>query len=121
MEKIKDTPRFDIMGFIKAWNEKYPYDRWWRKKYGIPFGSKKHREASFIEMSIEYKEDIYFQKLGSSERDKDGIEDEIDRIISEGKGGAESSLKSLKMSSEEISEEFDSIDLDELNKNVTNG
>jgi hypothetical protein len=47
----------EITAFILNWNKKYPIDLWWRNKHKIPFGSKIHKDISFIEMIIEYEED----------------------------------------------------------------
>lgn len=48
---------------IIQWNIQYRYDRRWRKKYNIPFGSKEHLEASQIDIYFDIKEDILFEKL----------------------------------------------------------
>lgn len=47
--------------FILNWH-KFFIDYWWRKKYNISFGSKKHRDMNFIDMLIEYKEDLLITK-----------------------------------------------------------
>ncbi len=41
---------------VYEWNAKFPVDLWWREKHGIPFGSKRHRNANFIDMLFEYVE-----------------------------------------------------------------
>lgn len=115
--KIKDIPQLDIQKFIEAWNLKYPYDRWWRKKYNVPFGSAKHKEASFIDMVIEYKEDKFFQNLANKDADNSDIESEVDRMI-EGENGVQNQQnKVVKMNKQELDREFDDIDLDEFNHN----
>lgn len=65
MNKTKAS-RFNLSEFIKQWNNKHPYDHWWRKKYNVPFGSKLHKEQNHIDMVIEYKEDLYFKRLNES-------------------------------------------------------
>ena len=52
----------DINNFVFNWNL-FPLDYWWRKKYNIPFGSKKHREMSFIDMAIEWKEEKIIENV----------------------------------------------------------
>ena len=47
----------EIRSFILNWNNKYPIDLWWRNKHNIPFGSKIHKDISFLDMIIEYEED----------------------------------------------------------------
>ena len=113
--KIKEIPQLDVQKFIELWNLKYPYDRWWRKKYNVPFGSKQHREASFIEMVIEFKEDRFFQNLANKDADNSEIDSEVDRIIESEGGGDKSTPKPLKMDKKQVDKEFDDIDLDEYN------
>lgn len=42
---------------IIVWNNQFPLDYWWRNKYNIPFGSKAHREMSFIDMYRDWLEE----------------------------------------------------------------
>ena len=49
--------------FIKEWNIKFPYDRLWRQKYKIPFGSKDHLEADQIDIYLDMIEDQYIESL----------------------------------------------------------
>jgi len=42
---------------VVSWNNRFPIDRWWRDKYKIPFMSKVHREASFLDQLFEYEEE----------------------------------------------------------------
>lgn len=116
LTKIKDIPQLNIQKFIELWNLKYPYDRWWRKKYGVAFGSKQHREASFIEMVIEFKEDRFFQKLANKDAEYSDIEGEVDRIVGEGVGGDKSTNKVVRMDKKQVDQEFDNLDLDEYNQ-----
>lgn len=48
---------------IVYWNNKYPFDYIWRKKYGVAFGSKKHRQTSFLDMVFDIKEQILFDNI----------------------------------------------------------
>ena len=52
----------DLEDFIVSWNSKYKYDRRWRKKYNIPFGSKTHLEVSQIDIYLDICEDKIFEK-----------------------------------------------------------
>ncbi len=79
---LKKQSKLSIQEFIEEWNGKYPYDRWWRKKYNIPFGSKIHKETSHIDMAVEYKEDIYF-KLLNDRKDFDELKTDKRSLISE--------------------------------------
>lgn len=52
-----------IRTLIVEWNLKYKYDRAWRLKYRIPFGSQKHLEVSQIDMMFDVLEDKVFEEL----------------------------------------------------------
>lgn len=58
--------------FVENWNEKFPYDLWWRTKHNIPFGSKKHKESSPILQRIEFEEDSFFKEI---KKQKESIDD----------------------------------------------
>lgn len=53
--------------FIISWNNLYPLDRWWRKKYGVSFNSKQHREVSYIDIYYEWLEDHMFEEFVNKE------------------------------------------------------
>ena len=92
-----------ISDFIKKWNNQYPLDRWWRKRYGVAFGSPEHLQTSFINQIIEYKEDDYFEKLKA---------EKADRELAELNGQSlKSGNKEIKMTEKEVDEEFDNLDL----------
>jgi hypothetical protein len=48
---------------IAAWNIRFRYDRVYRKKYNIPFGSKQHLEANQVDMFLDLLEDKYIEKI----------------------------------------------------------
>lgn len=101
--------------FILEWNNKYPYDRWWRMKYNIPFGSKKHKEANFINMKIEYQEDILFHKM------KKDIEENSEMSEDDGMAGKASEAtidgkKIVKMSKKEVDNEFEDLNLEDFDE-----
>lgn len=89
--------RNDIHKFILDWNKKFPIDLWWRKKYSIPFGSKKHKNITFIEMFIDYEEDKLMNNLYNSDLPE---EDEF---------------SNNKMSESEVDEVFENLDLSKYN------
>ncbi len=96
----------DIENYLIDWNNKYPIDFWWRKKYNIPFGSKLHKEANFIDMYADFVEEQMMCKFLKSDKDKKE-EDEVDFI--------KNNSKVIKMNQDEIDSEFDSINLDDFN------
>ena len=103
--------------FIVEWNNKYPYDRWWRSKYNIPFGSKQHKETNFISMKIEYQEDLLFQKIKKEIEDNSEeslSEKEVDRMIGSSPEATINGKKIVKMSNKEVDNEFDDLNLDDF-------
>jgi len=46
-----------LRNFIVYWNNRYPFDYWWRKKHNIPFNSPQHREMCLIDIKFEYDEE----------------------------------------------------------------
>lgn len=52
----------DIRKFMIQWNNRFPVDRWWRKKHNIPFLSEEHKKQSFLNQVMEYEEDCFFQE-----------------------------------------------------------
>ena len=105
--------KFNIKEFIEQWNKKHPYDRWWRKKYNIPFGSEKHLQQNHIDMVIEYREDLYFKQLGESSVAEEYKQEEaslISNIV------AYKQNKLLSQQNKTISDkEYDDIDLSQFN------
>ena len=64
---IKNKVSADIV----SWNNGFPLDRWWRKKYNIPYLSEAHRKSTFFGQYFEYSEDKifedYFKKVDKEE------------------------------------------------------
>ena len=79
---------------IIAWNNRFPLDYWWRKKYRIPFGSKQHREMSHIDMYKEYLED---------------------KMMREKAEQMEAEEKGMTMTSKEVDDAFENLDLSKYN------
>ena len=85
----------DINNFVFSW-DLFPLDYWWRKKYNIPFGSKKHREMSFIDMAIEWKEEKIIENVMSPKQKDDYI-------------------GTVKVTAKEIDEDYENLDLSQFN------
>lgn len=85
----------DIENFVFDWNS-FPLDYWWRKKYNVPFGSKKHREMSFIDMAIEWEEEKIMQNIFNPQEEDNYVE-------------------TVKMTAEEIDEDYENLDLSQFN------
>jgi hypothetical protein len=93
--------KLNVRRFILDWNKKFPIDLWWRMKYNIPFGSPKHREISFIDQLIDYEES---KMLEEREKPKPKSED--------------LEYEKFGISQETLDEEFDKLDLENLNDNL---
>lgn len=53
----------ELRKYVREWNDKFPIDRWWRKKHGIPFGSPRHLDQSLMDMRFEFEEDQFYKKI----------------------------------------------------------
>lgn len=101
--KLKNNIKDEIKRFIFNWHE-FPFDYWWRKRYNIPFGSPTHREMNFIDMYIEYQEELLLNDIIEQE----DIEEDIDLGIN-GK-------EVVKLSKQEIDDDYDNLDLSNFDK-----
>lgn len=108
--KRKNNAQEEIDKFIFKWHD-FPFDYWWRKKYKIPFGSQAHREMNFIDMYIEYREEFLLNKA-IEERDK-SVSDREDEELGL-KDGSEKRV--IKMTKQEIDDDFENLDLSQFDK-----
>ncbi len=56
---MKNNIRHEII----AWNNRFPLDRWWRKKYDVSYLSDTHRESTFYGQFFEYREEMIFKEF----------------------------------------------------------
>lgn len=70
MEPIrsKEVDVESLQDLILRWNIDFPIDRWWRKLHDVSFNSERHREISFIDMFIEWQEEIMFEELSQLDK-----------------------------------------------------
>ncbi len=61
----------NIRSSIIEWNNRFPLDKWWRKKYKIPYLSGEHRESTFFNQYFEYYEDQLFEEFYAEQKKKD--------------------------------------------------
>lgn len=108
--KRKNDARKEIDKFIFQWHD-FSLDYWWRKKYKIPFGSQAHREMNFIDMYVEYREE-FLLKRAIDDYDK-SVSDKEDEELGLNDG---SKKKVVKMTKQEIDEDFDNLDLSQFDK-----
>lgn len=92
--------------FIFQWHD-FPFDYWWRKKYRVPFGSAAHREMSFVDMYIEYREDLMVTR-SIEQAESDGWTPEDEEAL----GLTTKSDKLVQMSQKEIEEDYENLNLE---------
>lgn len=98
----KNNIKDEIKRFIFNWHE-FPFDYWWRKRYNIPFGSPTHREMNFIDMYIEYQEELLLNEIVSEEDNEDIVLGNNDSEV-------------VHLSKQEIDEDYDNLDLSKFDK-----
>lgn len=105
--------------FLIKWNINYPLDYWWRKKYNIPFNSRKHREISYIDIFYEWLEEKLY------EENIKNIGEEQARIDQYRKSGewfvpfvSEEDKKILEEKERELTDLFDKIDISSFNEGL---
>jgi len=62
--------------FLIKWNSLFIYDRWYRQKHNISFGSKEHREICQIDIYLQFLEDqlfLEFQKTLEENKEKNEL------------------------------------------------
>lgn len=99
MSQINETANF-----IRQWNINYPIDRWFREKYNIPFGSKKHRSSSIVSIRLDFEEDLLYKRE---------LEKELSRkVYKTGKWLDPYVIKELRQ--DEIVEQYEELDIDNM-------
>jgi hypothetical protein len=70
--------------FLLKWNS-ITVDYWWRKTYNVPFGSRKHREMTLLDMQTEWRERVMLdprytdiQKEMEEQKEDDELYENID-------------------------------------------
>lgn len=104
MDKAQETQN-SVDRFLFNWHD-FPFDYWWRKKYHIPFGSSAHREMSFIDMYIEWREDMIVNR--SLEQAEEQEEEAL--------GLTPQPSNVVKMSQQEIEDDYENLDLENFDK-----
>ena len=78
---LSNEKRIEIRQFAIDWNNKFPLDFWYRRRYNIRFNSKKHRSVNLIDVLIEFEEVLVIQEY----RER-GIKVENDLFLQETTG-----------------------------------
>jgi len=96
----------DAKRFLTEWNLRHPIDFWWRKKYNVSFGSREHFQTDFIDQYLEYIEDEVREELQEQLQNR-----EISYKNQDGTVEKYHSPNVVKMTNEEVKEEFDNLDI----------
>lgn len=107
--KTKSSIKDDVNRFIFNWHE-FPFDYWWRKKYNIPFGSQAHREMNFIDMYIEHQEELLLKEVSIN------YSEEHEEIEDMELGIHNDKREVVKLSKEEIDDDYENLDLSKFDK-----
>lgn len=94
--------RKEVNNFLVKWHNDFILDYWWRKKHDIAFGSSAHREMNFIDMFIEYQEEVAIRSAQLKAQRK-----EEEQWL-----GKERLESMVEMSQEEIDEDYENIDIE---------
>lgn len=94
--------RTEVSNFLTRWHNDFILDYWWRKKHDVAFGSATHREMNFIDMFIEYQEEVIIKRAQLKEQRKE----EEDWL------GKERLENMVQMSQQEIDDDYENIDIE---------
>ena len=76
----------------------------------MPFGSPQHKEMNFIDMYIEFQEEVAINRaISHTDRDEDEAENEALGLVDNNK-------KVVKVTEKEIDEDFEKLDLSQFDK-----
>lgn len=106
-ETVEPTQNVD--DFILDWHQ-FPLDYWWRKKHNVPFGSQQHRDMNFIDMLVEYREEIVINRLVEKLK-KEREEKENDSL-----GLSSNNKEVIHLSQEQIDDDYENLDLSQFDK-----
>lgn len=112
-KKRKKTRKF--RNFIIEWNNKYPWDYRWRRKYGVAFGSTEHLNTSWVDMKIDLIEQELYDE--AYEKRKEGgveLEYEEEMLLNPNSPFKKKSPQN-NMTNEEIDQMWDDINLEDFN------
>lgn len=116
IQQNKKTASIDE--FIVKWNMDYPWDRMWRAKYGISFGSRAHREMNLLDMFIELREGKVLEEL--ERKHKEELEYQELKTVNEtlyekNLIGNQAPKRGIEMTQKEIDQAYENLDLSKFN------
>ena len=95
--------------FLILWNNQFPFDKLYRRKYNIGFGSKEHRELCQIDVFHDILEDKIFEEYVEEQREIM----EMEKAYAEGKLTKEGVKSTVD---EKLEDVFDSININDFNQ-----
>ena len=101
--------------FLLKWNQEFPLEYWWRKKYNVSFNSSKHREVSYIDIYYEWLEEKLYQKS------LDDISKENERLKEYQTTGKWLSDFVDEEQERKLDEMFENMDISAFNDNIEDG
>lgn len=105
------TLKSSVDRFLFQWHD-FPFDYWWRKRHGIAFGSAAHREMSFLDMYIEWREDLMITRaLEQHDREEEGWTQEDYTNV-----GLKPDEPEVRLTQKEIEEDYENLDLEQFDK-----
>ena len=104
----KDDSIENVDRFILDWH-RFPLDYWWRKKHNVPFGSQQHRDMNFIDMLVEYREEIVIDRLVKEYESEKEQQENINL-------GLKDNQEVIRLSKEQIDDDYDNLDLSQFDK-----
>lgn len=93
---------YDLRKFLKYWYSICPIDKWWREKYNVSFNSPTHRATSFIDMYLDFIDEMNSIKF----RNKN----ESDKYLP----GNKNIFKKIVYTEEQLDDMYDSIDIEKM-------
>jgi hypothetical protein len=98
---LENKDKVSLKDFIYNWNEKFPFDLWFRKKYNFPFNGNDHKNTVFLDEAVEFLESKYIEleelqeQLKTKKKEFNNFDDK----------------DVIKMSKKEVDKEFDELDI----------
>ena len=91
-----------------VWNNTFPYDKLYRQKYNIPFGSEEHRKTNQIDIYLDILEDKLFEKYREEYTENKKLKEDYKKDGLMNKNIAD-------VTEEEFNDIFDQVDLTQFN------
>lgn len=97
----------EIDNFLIQWNNQFPIDRWWRVKHNVAFGSIEHKQANFIQMFLEFREDKMIAEMFKSKNNPISTSESSEFSFDD---------NTPPISKKEIDEDFENLNLEDYNE-----